>query len=317
MQQSNTVIVTGGAGFIGSHIVESLLKSHYQVIVYDNFLSGRAENLDSVYKYIEVINGDIRDYDHFSYHAQRSIGIIHQAALVNVEESVAHPELTFDININGFLNILRAAKKFNHKKVVYASSASVYNDTTVVPNIEGQEATANSPYSLSKEVNEKYALLFDTMYNVPTVGLRYFNAYGPRQLVDSMYGSVIPNFIDALLNNQTPVIYGSGEQYRDFIYVKDIARANILAFESDLRSTVINIGSGEKTSINKLFSTLSYLLKVTPKVLIKNDRQGDIFESLASTTRAQSVLKFKSSISLEKGLDYSINYYKGITNEVI
>jgi len=315
------ILVTGGAGFIGSHIVEGLLGSGTEVVVLDNFASGKPENLENLLegrvrpgKDFEVLTADIRDFEALDRATRRVNAIIHQAALGSVPRSVEDPWTTQTVNADGTLNVFLAARKNNVPKVVYASSSSVYGDTRRLPKKEGKEGVPLSPYALTKKVNEEYGRLFHSLYGLQTIGLRYFNVYGARQDPGSEYAAVIPRFVTALLCGERPVIYGSGKQSRDFTYVKDVVEANILSLRApdDAHGKAFNIGAGSRTSLLELLHQLRMLLNTTIEPIHDPPRPGDVMHSLADTTAAEKAIGFVACTDLKKGLASSIEYYKSL-----
>jgi len=315
------ILVTGGAGFIGSHIVEGLIESGSQVIVLDNFATGKPENLENLLngrvkpgRDFEVITADIRDFSALDSATRQVDAIVHQAALGSVPRSVEDPWTTQTVNADGTLNVFLAARKNNVRKVVYASSSSVYGDTRRLPKKEGKEGVTLSPYALTKKVNEEYGRLFHDLYGLETVGLRYFNVYGARQDPTSDYAAVIPKFVTALLQGESPVIYGSGKQSRDFTYVKDVVEANILSLQApeEAFGKAFNIGAGSRTSLLELLARLAELLNSSIRPIHDAPRPGDVMHSLADTTRASDILGFVARTDLKKGLASSIEYYKSL-----
>lgn len=313
------VLVTGGAGFIGSHIVEGLLDLGVQVTVLDNFCTGKMENLENLGqgkakagKDFDVVNGDIRDFSLLNSVVKKVDAILHQAALGSVPRSVEDPLTTHTVNADGTLNVFLAARKNNIKRVVYASSSSVYGNTRTLPKKEGREGVALSPYALTKQINEHYGRLFFDLYGLETVGLRYFNVYGARQDPTSEYAAVIPRFVTALLKGEPPVVYGTGEQTRDFTYVKDVVEANFAALQAPQEAfgCAYNIGAGSRTSLLELLSILRDLLGSDILEVHAPPRRGDVMHSMADTSRAVTALGFCAQTSLRQGLAQSIEWYR-------
>lgn len=298
-------LVTGGAGFIGSRIAEILISEGNFVRVLDNLSSGDKANLDLIINHsnFEFIKGDIRDFDD-CLKACRGIDIIiHQAALVSVPKSIEQPLENNSINISGFLNILEVARINNIKKVVYASSSAVYGDNMDKLKLESRIGKFISPYALSKYADELYAKMYSSIYNLETVGLRYFNVYGPKQDPSSAYSGVISIFMKRLLANEDLCIYGDGEIVRDFIYVDDVARANILAAtKSIIPGTVYNIGTSHPTSIKGLANILIKISKKNINISYLQPRKGDILYSCADISKAKKELEFIPLIKIEDGL---------------
>lgn len=312
--EGHKFLVIGGAGFIGSRIVEMLLEQGNRVIVVDNLSTGKMSNLDGVinddnFKFVE---GDIRDY---SLLREVTIGVdycINQAALVSVPKSIEKPLLNNDINVTGFSNILEACRINNVKRLVYASSSAVYGDEISRLKREDKLGQIISPYALSKLVNEQLADLYHRVYNLSSVGLRYFNVYGPKQDPSSVYSGVISIFFERLFNDEEINIYGDGQITRDFIFVDDVARANIMACQSDDCSSaeVFNIGTGEATSITTLAKTIQQFFDSTSKINYLPPRVGDILHSCADVEKAHNSLNFTSKYSLQEGLKRTYNYLK-------
>jgi nucleoside-diphosphate-sugar epimerase len=304
-------LVTGGAGFIGSHIAEELATQGHFVRVIDNFLTGKEENIASFLDRIELIRGDIRDIE-LCHEALKDIDyVLHQAALPSVPRSVEDPLLTNAINIEGTLNILLASKEANVKGFVFASSSSVYGDDDKLPKKEGQEGNPLSPYALTKLAGEKYCQVFSEIYGLPTVCLRYFNVFGPRQDPSSEYAAVIPNFITRLLSDKAPIIHGDGEQSRDFTYVANIVEANLQAANTPgISGQVLNLGNGLQTSVNDLAKTLMDLINIDIEPIHEEERPGDIKHSFADISRAGSILNYTPRVSLQDGLLKTIEWFR-------
>lgn len=311
MLKYRNYLVTGGAGFIGSHLVEKLVKLGCRVRVLDDFSSGKEENLESFRHRIEVIRGDIRDRDLCFKAAEGMEVILHQAALASVPRSVAEPELSHEINVTGTLNLLIAAGKNGVKSFVFASSSAVYGDDPSFPKKEGSEGKPLSPYAAQKFASEKYCQVFSSLFGFNAVCLRYFNVFGPRQDPHSQYAAVIPIFITRMLQGQPPVIFGDGQQCRDFIYVEDVVRANLLAAEKEeFRGEAFNIGCSERVTIKALAEEIASYLNVSLPPIYSAPRPGDIKESSADVTRAEKILGFKPEIDFAQGLKLTIDWYK-------
>lgn len=302
-------VVTGGAGFIGSHITETLIDNGVsQVTIIDNMTTGNIENLkDLDHDKIQLECADITTTDLKSIFTGHDY-VFHEAALISVPESIKHPTKTNEVNINGSYRVLKAACESGIKKVISASSAAVYGETDILPNTETLPLKPLSPYAVSKSMLELYSYTFTNTYNLPTACLRYFNVFGPRQNSASAYSGVIPKFISALINDQQPIIYGDGEQTRDFIYVKNIAKANYEMINNDATG-IFNIAHGKTTSINQL---LEYICEImgydfNPKYMPRQD--GDIINSVADISKAEEEFGFKSEHDFKKELKETINYY--------
>ena len=304
-------LVTGGAGFIGSNIAEELVKRGHPVRIIDNFLTGKRENISSFLDKIELVEGDIRDYDACCRALEGVDFVLHQAALSSVSRSIEDPLLTNDINIKGTLNVLLASREAKVKGFVFASSAAVYGDNPILPKKEGNVGNPLSPYALSKLVGEKYCWIFSQIFGLSTVCLRYFNIFGPRQDPSSQYASVIPNFISRMLKGESPTIFGDGEQSRDFVYVFNVVEANILASKAKgVSGEVFNIGCGEGTSVNSLASKLNEILKAEISPSYDEPRPGDIRHSFADISKAKKMLKYEPQVPFGKGLEETIRWYR-------
>jgi len=305
------VLVTGGAGFIGSHLVERLLREGFEVRVLDNFSTGRLENLAAVASSIELITGDICDYSVVT-EAMRAVEVVfHQAALCSVARSVEFPQPTNDVNIGGTLNILLAARDENVKRVVCASSSSVYGNTPVLPKQETHSPTPESPYAVTKFTGELYCRNFYQLFGLETFSLRYFNVFGPRQVLDSPYAAVIPKFIDAILRGEPPVIYGDGQQSRDFSYIDNVVKANLLAMKAQAGfGEAFNIACGQQTSVSQLASYLMELVGLAIKPVHRETRAGDVRHSLADISKAETLLGYHPTTGLLAGLESTLEWYR-------
>jgi len=299
-------IVTGGAGFIGSHIVEAIAGSH-EVVVIDNFSSGKQENLSMFSDNVHRIPGSITDLPLLKDAFLGADGIFHLGAIASVARSVDDPIATHETNLTGTLNVLLAARDCGVKKVVFSSSSAVYGDEPTLPKREDMPPVPLSPYAVSKLAGEYYCKVFFELFGLKTVSLRYFNVFGPRQDPLSEYAAVIPKFITRLLHHQPPLIFGDGKQTRDFVYVKDVVQANLLAMQSTKTGT-FNIGSGESIDLNTLARTLAEIMKVTISPLYEKPRSGDIRDSVSDITAAKKSLGYRTSYSLDKGLAETITW---------
>lgn len=305
------ILVTGGAGFIGSHIAEELVKQKHEVRILDNFSSGKIENIKPFENKIELIEGTITDKPTVDDAVKGCDYVFHEAAMVSVEESIRNPVKTWDINIRGTLLVLGAAYRFGARRVVLASSAAVYGDTLALPKREDGSLAPKSPYGESKHINEMNAQKYCKDYKLETVCLRYFNVYGPRQDPYSPYSGVISKFISAALKKAPPVIYGDGKQTRDFVFVKDVVEANLLAMkEKKAAGEIFNIGTGKETSINQLWDAVRKLTRSRQKPVYKEPREGDIRRSFASIVKAEKILGYKPQYSLEEGLKDTIEWIR-------
>lgn len=305
-------LVTGGAGFIGSHLVRHLLARGDDVTVLDNLSTGMTSNLDDVATEVRFVEGDVRDRDLVGHLMQGMDYVFHQAALPSVPRSVADPWSSNDHNVNGTLNVLLAARDACVSRVVCASSSSVYGDTPVLPKAEWMCASPLSPYAIGKYVGELYCQVFHRLYGLETVALRYFNVFGPRQNPKSEYAAVIPKFITALLNGVRPVIHGDGGQTRDFTYVENVVAANVAAATAPSRAVagqVFNIGCGERTSVQTLFEQIRDLIGASVDPLHTNPRPGDVRDSQADITKAREAFGYEPVIGLREGLEHTVAWY--------
>jgi nucleoside-diphosphate-sugar epimerase len=304
-------LVTGGAGFIGSNIVEKLLKLGHSVRVLDNFATGKRENLKEFNSDIELIEGDIRSY-HVVRQAVKEIEIIlHQAALPSVPRSINDPITTNEVNVIGTLNILDAAKEDSVSRIVYASSSSVYGDNPTQLKSEEMLPNPLSPYAVSKLAGEKYCQVFAKLYGIETVVLRYFNVFGPRQDPSSQYSAVIPKFIKSILEDKHPVIYGDGTQSRDFTYVDNVVEGNILAATKEVESgLVLNCATHGQITLNQLVDEINKVLVKNIKPEYASERPGDIKHSFASIEKIRHVLGFYPIVNFKAGLAKTCEFYK-------
>jgi UDP-glucose 4-epimerase len=304
------VLVTGGAGFIGSNIVAELLGKGFDVRVIDNLSTGGSGNLSGL-RGVEFIKGDIRDREDVSKAAVGVDYILHQAALPSVSRSVENPLESNECNVTGSLNVLEAARKNDVKRVVYASSSSVYGDAKELPKREDMELRPLSPYAVTKIASEYYFSVFSRVYGIKSIGLRYFNVYGPRQNPESEYAAVIPRFIKAALSGKRPVIYGDGEQTRDFTYVKDVVKVNLLAMKArGVDHDVFNVGTGRSITINELLRKIASIAGREVKVNHTDPREGDIRDSLADISKAGKMLGYKPEYDMDSGLKETIEWFR-------
>ncbi|MDP2911568.1 MAG: SDR family oxidoreductase [Candidatus Omnitrophota bacterium] len=303
-------LVTGGAGFIGSHIVDALVGNGDKVTVLDDFSSGRMENLESVINRIELVKGDIRDKDLVKKAVEGADYILHQAALRSVPKSLANPEFYNDVNINGTLNILTAARDAKVKRVVTASSSSIYGEIEKFPQREDFLPQLISPYGLTKLAGEYYSRIFSRIYGLETVNLRYFNVFGPRQSLENEYAVVIPKFIACILADVKPPIHGDGKQTRDFTYVANVVQANIKsAVTPGIKCEIFNIACGKAYSV---LDIIKYVNKILGKNILPEFgpiRAGDAKHTLADISRAKKLIGFKPEVGFEDGLKKTIEYF--------
>lgn len=304
-------IVTGGAGFIGSNLAEHLASDH-EVIIIDDLSAGRRENIEPLLNHhprVRFIEGSITDLDLLVETFPGADGIFHQAAIASVPRSVEEPLATNQVNVTGTLNVLWAAKECDVPAVVAASTSAIYGDDPTFPKRETMRATPLSPYAASKLASEYYGEVFSDLYGIRTVFLRYFNVFGPRQDPKSEYAAVIPKFIIRLLDGKPPIIYGDGRQTRDFIFVADVVRANILAMESDA-SGVFNIAGGRRISLNDLAATLSAITGIHRQPLYEPPRPGDVRDSLAEISRAREAFGFSPRWTVDAGLRETVAWFR-------
>ncbi len=308
-------LITGGAGFIGSHIAEYLCNNGaMKVRILDNMLTGSQSNIDllSQFPNFEYFPGDIRDLDTCRKAMEGVDFVSHQAALGSVPRSILEPENTTAINVNGTLHVMIAAKDAGVKRFVYASSSSVYGDNPDLPKIEEKIGKHLSPYAVSKYANELYAGVFYLNYGLQTIGLRYFNVFGPRQNPNGPYAAVIPLFIDGIKNNSPVYINGDGKQSRDFTYIENVVQINIKAlFASESAiNNVYNVAVGENFSVNHLYDEIAALLNSNQRAIHREERQGDIRDSLADISKAQKLLSYSPEIKFKDGLLKTIEYFR-------
>lgn len=310
------ILVTGGAGFIGSHLCEYLVNHNCQkVVVLDDLSTGFEKNIQHLYSSssFKFIKASITNYE-VCLEATKDIDIVlHHAALGSVPRSIENPMKTNEVNVNGFVNMLFAAKENGVKKFIYASSSSVYGDDETTPKVENQTGNLLSPYAVSKHTNEKYAAVFSSLYDIQTIGFRYFNVFGERQNPNGPYAAVIPKFISALLSQQDATIYGTGENTRDFTYVKNVVAANLLAIQNDSlpKSSVMNIACGGTISVNSIYQNIASLLdqsNIQPVYL--PERKGEIKNSFANISLAGQLLNYSPVVSIEDGLKNTTSWFK-------
>ena len=314
------ILVTGGAGFIGSNLTDALLNKGYKVRVLDNFSTGKRENLIQAQKNpdFELLEGDIRDFA-FCQEAVKGCSVVfHEAALGSVPRSIENPQRSLEVNVQGFLNVIESARLAGIKRFIYASSSSVYGDESRLPKIEECTGNALSPYALSKQIDEAIAENYARVYQFRSIGLRYFNVFGKRQDPDGAYAAAIPKFIKHLLRHEAPVINGDGSISRDFTYIENIVQANLLVMEkasSAAWNQTYNVAYGKQTSLNELFQALrSCLAEYDPEIAAIEptygpERAGDIPRSLASIEKIRTMLGFDPEYDVLKGLQCSAEWY--------
>jgi len=308
--QGKNIIVTGGAGFIGSNLVKQLADVNH-VTVIDDLSTGHIKNIQNLVtsKKIDFINGSITDLELLQKSFRTVDYIFHEAAIPSVPRSIKDPVKTNTVNAQGTLNVLLAARDNHVKKVIYASSSSVYGDTPTLPKKEDMTPKPLSPYAVSKLTAEYFCEIFSRIYGLPTVSLRYFNVYGPWQDPTSEYAAVVPKFITSVLHNKSPIIYGDGEQTRDFTFINDVVSANILAAESP-STGIFNIAGGKRISIKNLALLIIKTCRNDVELQYQNPREGDILHSLADVTRAEDRFNFISQFSITDGIEETIKWYQ-------
>lgn len=308
------VLVTGGAGFIGSHLVERLLQEGHSVRVLDNLVTGRREYLAAVLSNVQFIEGSICN-GAVVRRAMKGIDVVfHQAALRSVPYSIDHPQATNTTNIGGTINVLLAARDFGVNRVVYASSSSVYGNSPELPKREDMMPDPVSPYAVSKLAAEVYCRMFYQLYGLKTISLRYFNVFGPRQDPESPYAAVVPQFMKALLNGNPPQIHGDGQQSRDFTHVDNVVQANLLAMRADAGfGEAFNIAYGDRVTIEDMARCLAQSLGVAIEPVYTAPRAGDVRHTLADLSKARSLLGYAPSVDFATGLRETVAWYKSGT----
>ncbi len=311
MGESNLYLVTGGAGFIGSHISEALVNRGDRVRVLDNLMTGNRENLGHIANEIDFIEGDIRDFETVRGAMDGVRIVFHEAAIPSVPRSVNEPVLNHESNVNGTFNVLLAARDAGVKRVVFAASSSAYGEKGIEAKLETQLPEPLSPYAVAKLVGEYYCQVFTRVYGLETVSLRYFNVFGPRQDPSSPYSGVISKFITDLLNSRQPIIFGDGEQSRDFTYVANIVDANLRAAEApEASGRVINLGMRQRTTLNQLLAELQRIIGTNIAPNYQESRAGDIRHSLADISLAGTLLGYRPLVGLADGLRHTVNWYR-------
>lgn len=303
-------LVTGGGGFVGANIVQALLERGQRVRVLDNFATGRRQNLASFETNIELIEGDIRKPEVAARAVAGVDYVLHQAALGSVPRSVQDPITSNDVNVNGTLNLLWAAKQAGVKRFVTASSSSVYGNTPQLPKEESMTPNPISPYAVSKLACERYTVSFHAIYGLPTVALRYFNVFGPKQDPLSQYAAVIPRFITTIKKGEAPIVYGDGEQSRDFTFIENVVQANLLACTApDAPGQFMNIACGDRYSLNTLLQLMAEIMGKEVRPIYDAERSGDVKHSLASIARAKKVLGFTPTVDFRDGLKRTVAWF--------
>jgi nucleoside-diphosphate-sugar epimerase len=309
--------VTGGAGFIGSNIVQRLVERGERVVIIDDLSTGREENIRHLLGDVEFVKGDIRDPSIVRGALEGVSRVIHQAALASVPRSIENPVLVNDVNIGGTVVMLEESRKAGVDVFVYAASSSAYGDTEILPKREDMLPRPLSPYAVSKLAGEYYCSVYNRTYGLPTVSLRYFNVFGPRQDPRSQYAAVIPIFVSHLLGGERPTIYGDGEQSRDFTYVTNVVNANLLAAECGrLDGQVVNVACGASYTVNELFGRLRELIGNDVDPVYAEPRPGDVRHSLADISIARELLEFDIAVSFEEGLEQTVAWYRSRDRQV-
>lgn len=318
--QNKKILVTGGAGFIGSNLCEELVKLNTKVTCLDNFSTGKKENLNNIINHSSfiLIEGDIRNLETCKKVCEGQDFVLHQAALGSVPRSINDPITSNDVNVGGFLNMIVAARDAGVKKLIYAASSSTYGDSASLPKVEDVIGKPLSPYAITKYVNELYADVFKKTYNFDTIGLRYFNVFGRKQNPDGAYAAVIPKFVMQLMNHESPIINGDGEYSRDFTYIDNVILMNLLALTTENKEAinqVYNTAFGERTTLNDLVKYLKeFLSEFDPeianiKTIYGDYRKGDVPHSLASIDKAKKLLNYKPKYSMKDGLKEAVKWY--------
>jgi UDP-glucose 4-epimerase len=302
-------LVTGGAGFIGSHIAERLVREGHEVVLYDNLSSGRRENFAHFADKVSFVEADVRDAPQLDYHLAGCDLVFHQAAVVSVPYSVEHPQETHDVNIQGTLNVLLSAKRRAVKRVIFACSAAVYGEDPLLPKREDMAPAPISPYGVEKMCGEMYMRAWPALYGVETVSLRYFNVFGPRQDPRSPYSGVISVFVDRALSGKTPTVFGDGTQCRDFVYVGNVVDANLrAATRPGIAGRAYNVACGRRTTLNELLAILGRLVGRDLEPDYAAPRAGDIKESVADIARARAELGYEPEVGVEDGLAHLVEH---------
>ncbi|MBQ7402339.1 MAG: SDR family oxidoreductase [Lentisphaeria bacterium] len=304
------ICVTGGAGFIGSNLVDALLGKGFRVTVLDNFSTGKRKNLEQCAgnPLFELIEGDIRDFEMCKRAVEGCDYVFHEAALGSVPRSIANPQASLEVNVQGFCNMIEAARLAGVKRFIYASSSSVYGDDPHLPKVETFTGNALSPYALSKQMDEKIAENYNRVYGFETIGLRYFNVFGRRQDPEGAYAAVIPKFIMAVLRRERPVINGDGSVSRDFTYIDNVIQANLRCMETEFSNTVYNIACGDRTTLNQLFEYISEGTGI--EAVYGPVRKGDIPHSLADISKAAKELQYVPEVDIRTGLQLTREWYQ-------
>ncbi len=304
------VMVTGGAGFIGSHLTEELLERGFQVIVYDDFSSGKRENLAGLAGELNIAEDTILNMDELIKRMEGCRFVFHEAALTSVPRSMERPLDSLNVNVQGTYNVLEAARQTGVKKVIFASSSSIYGASEKLPKEETDGPAPISPYAASKYAGEILGQTYNRAFGLGFIGLRYFNVFGPRQDPESQYAAVIPKFITAMLNGDRPVAYGDGKQSRDFTYVKNVVNANTAAMESGVECGVYNTACGDRIDLLQLIEAINNILDKNIKPIFSDPRPGDVRHSLAALHTIKKELGYEPSVSFEQGIKMTVEQYR-------
>lgn len=304
------ILITGGAGFIGSNLARHFLDQGHEVRILDNFSTGRRFNINEIVKDIMLIEGDIRYYNNVLQAVKGCDYIFHEAALPSVLRSVRSPIESNDVNIGGTLNILLAAKENDVKRVIYAASSSAYGDSIILPKKETMQINPKSPYAINKLTGELYCKVFYDVFGLQTISLRYFNVFGPYQDPSSYYSAVIPKFISQMQQGVRPTIFGDGSTSRDFTFINNVVKANELAMNADeTHGESVNIGTGERYSLNDLVTMLNTILKTSYDPVYAQEREGDVKHSLADISKAKQLINYFPETSFSEGLKKTVEWY--------
>lgn len=306
-------LITGGAGFIGSNLARFVLEQGHDVVVLDNFSTGKRENLTEIVDRVTLVEGDIRDRNTVNAAIRGCVAVFHQGALGSVPRSINNPVSCHDVNVNGTLNILEAARVMGVKRIVFAASSSAYGNQPQSPKQENMPVMPISPYAASKVACEAYMQAYSEVYGMETVSLRYFNVFGARQDPFGAYAAVIPAFVSKLLKNEPPIVYGDGKQSRDFCYIDNVCMANWLAANAPAENCdgqPINIACHESVTLNQILDKLQRLLQINIKAVYENERVGDVKHSLANIDRAKEKIGYEPLVMFEQGLEMAIGWYK-------
>ncbi len=307
------VLVTGGAGFIGSNIVDALLERGDTVRVLDDLSTGHEANMAGFIDRVEFVRGDVRDVETVERAVAGVDVVVHQAALASVPRSIANPTANNQVNVQGTLNLLEAAVRHGVRRFVYASSSSVYGDSETLPKVETMPPAPRSPYAVAKLAAEYYCGVFSHLHGLPTVALRYFNVFGPRQDPNSQYSAVIPIFVRHLAERRAPTIFGDGEQSRDFTYIDNVVRANLLAVDANTEGArVYNVACGSRISLNALYDRLRRLLAPGIEPEYGPPRAGDVRHSMAAIDRIRDELGYAPVVDFETGIERTVRWYRDV-----